>query len=85
MGVRKTLSVENVDRIGGGVGVTELHHLMSKDEFYGTGKMFAKVVLHPAGMSTLTRWSITISSPAKGTSPIPIKPSPMWDPAISAP
>lgn len=47
MGVRKTLSVENVDRIGGGVGVTELHHLMSKDEFYGTGKMFAKVVLHP--------------------------------------
>lgn len=44
--VRKP-EVTVVNNLRGGEGAAEIHHILSKDELRGHGKMYAKVVLHP--------------------------------------
>lgn len=44
--VRKAM-VEAAEGLGNGVGKAEVHHIITKEEFLGHGRMYAKVVLKP--------------------------------------
>ena len=44
--VRKENTVA-VEHLGGGKGTAYVHHIISKEEFLGHGRMYAKVVLPP--------------------------------------
>lgn len=44
--VRKA-NIVKVNELAGGKGITEIHHIISSEEFGHAGKMFAKVVLEP--------------------------------------
>ena len=44
--VRKAIIAE-VEGLGKGVGQAVVHHIVKKDELYGHGRMYAKVVLKP--------------------------------------
>ena len=44
--VRKT-DVKTVENLGGGKGTAYVHHIVSKDELLGHGRMYAKVILPP--------------------------------------
>ena len=47
MGVRKENFPVRLEKLGGGVGTTEISHLLNNEEFYGAGRMFSRVVLKP--------------------------------------
>ena len=47
MGVRKENFPVRIDKLAGGSGATQIHHLLNNDEFYGAGRMFSRVVLEP--------------------------------------
>lgn len=36
-----------VDNLRGGEGSIEIHHILTKEELKGHGKMYAKIVIHP--------------------------------------
>lgn len=44
--VRKA-NVVKVEGLAGGKGIATLHHIVSKEELCGAGRMYAKVVLEP--------------------------------------
>lgn len=44
--VRKA-DVKTVENLGGGKGTAYVHHIVSKDEMLGHGRMYARVVLPP--------------------------------------
>ena len=44
--VRKENTVA-VEHLGGGKGTAYVHHIISKEEFLGHGRMYARVVLPP--------------------------------------
>ena len=40
-------NVLEVEHLGGGKGTTYVHHIVSKEELLGHGRLYAKVVLPP--------------------------------------
>lgn len=44
--IRKA-EIEEREGMAGGKGTATVHHIVSKEELYGHGRMYAKVVLHP--------------------------------------
>jgi oxalate decarboxylase/phosphoglucose isomerase-like protein (cupin superfamily) len=44
--IRKA-DIKTVEHLGGGRGCVYVHHIVSKDEFLGHGRLYAKVILPP--------------------------------------
>ncbi|MBQ3653613.1 MAG: cupin domain-containing protein [Synergistaceae bacterium] len=43
----RRITCTDVDGLAGGTGIAHVHHVVTKDELYGHGRLYARVVLPP--------------------------------------